>query len=85
MVLLAWWSAPEVKLATECQQQNEQLHFIQMLQDLLIQSNSKMLKVIRRLSFICHGFIHSRGLKIIDGKIPDTTRHGTYICREEPT
>ena len=60
MALLAWWSTGrrlKLNSATKFQQQNEQLHFIQMLQDLLFQSNSKMLKC----KIICHGFIHSWG------------------------
>ena len=48
MALLAWWSAPEVKLITKFLQKNEQSHFVHMLQTLPISSNSEVLIMFTR-------------------------------------
>ena len=52
MALLAWWSAPEAKLVTKCQQQNHiiefKLHFVHMLQNLPVSSNFEVIIVFSR-------------------------------------
>ena len=61
MALLAWWSAPEAKLVTKCQQHNHiiefKLHFVHMQQNLPVSSNFEVIIMFSR-RFTINPWVH---------------------------
>ena len=62
MAQLAWWSAPVAKLGTKYQQQNSQLHFVHMIQDLPVTSSFEVIFMFPGQNFI-QIIIHSDNVR----------------------
>ena len=52
MALLAWWSAPEAKLITNNEKNNELSNFVQMLQNVPVSSNFEVIIMFPGQNFI---------------------------------
>ena len=52
MALLAWWSAPEAKLITNNEKNNELSNFVQMLQNVPVSSNFEVIIMFLGQNFI---------------------------------